>query len=177
MVGNRCLSRSDLLVLILVATTTCAMAGDVPSKLVSNSEIRALVEPGDKAVELFPNEVKLVRFDKPFSTIIVGEPRIADATAQGELLVLTGKSPGRTTVIVLDSENRELMNKRVAVSEFAGIRRVIVNSASRKDGSLQTNVTAYGCAKGRLCDVAKSPEAGFSSLPKGSSVNVPVGAD
>src|SRR6266446_7390736 len=91
MVGNRCLSRSDLLVLILVATTTCAMAGDVPSKLVSNSEIRALVEPGDKAVELFPNEVKLVRFDKPFSTIIVGEPRIADATAQGELLVLTGK--------------------------------------------------------------------------------------
>ena len=102
---------------------------------------------------------------------------IADATAQGELLILTGKTPGRTTVIVLDSANNELLRKRVTVSEFVGISRVTVSSASRKEGSLQVNVHIYGCAKGRLCELLKSPEGSFSSLPKGSSVSVPVGAD
>jgi hypothetical protein len=152
------------------------MAEDIPSTLARSPEIRGLVEPGDKTIELFPNEVKLVRFDKPFSTVVVGEPRIADATAQGDMLILTGKAPGRTTVIVLDSGNNELMKKRVVVSEFTGIDRVTVNSASRKEGSLQVNVSIYGCAKGRLCELLKSPEGSFSSLPKGSSVSVPVGS-
>ena len=177
MVGYRCWSNCILVVPVLVTTISYATAEDVSSELVRNFGTQTVVDPGIQTVDLFPNEVKLLKFAKPFSTVIVGEPRIAEATAQAEWLILTGKSPGRTSVIVLDSGNNVLLNRRITVSEFAGMRRVSVNSASHKDGSLQTNISVYGCPRGRLCELAKSPEGVLSSLPKGSSVNVPVGAD
>ena len=49
------------------------------------------------------DQAKLVRFDEPASTIILGNPSIADAAVQsGSLLVITGKNFGGTNLIVLD---------------------------------------------------------------------------
>jgi Flp pilus assembly secretin CpaC len=51
----------------------------------------------DSDVEIAPSSVKLLRFDSPFATIIIGDSKIADATAQaGNIVVLTGKTIGTT---------------------------------------------------------------------------------
>ncbi len=55
------------------------------------------------------DEAELVRLDQPASTIIVGNPSIADALVQNPtLLVVTGKSYGSTNLIVLDPQGEKV---------------------------------------------------------------------
>ncbi len=50
------------------------------------------------------DRAKLVRLESPASTVIIGNPSIADALVQNrEMLVVTGKSFGVTNMIVLDA--------------------------------------------------------------------------
>lgn len=59
---------------------------------------------------------KLVSFEQPARTIIIGNPAIVDGTLNDEYtLVLTGKSVGTTNMIVLDGEGREMINTTVSV--------------------------------------------------------------
>ncbi len=56
--------------------------------------------------------------------IIVGNPSIADVSVQnGKLLVVTGKTVGVTNMIVLDSQHRKILSKRISVK--ADTRRIV----------------------------------------------------
>ena len=55
------------------------------------------------------DQAELVRLDEPASTIIIGNPSIADALVQNpRLLVVTGKSYGSTNLIVLDPDGEKV---------------------------------------------------------------------
>ncbi len=80
----------------------------------------ALVPSADvlaREVKLVPDKAKILRLDRPASTIIVGNPAIADATIRsGSMMVLTGKSYGNTNLIALDGAGEEIANINLTVA-------------------------------------------------------------
>jgi Flp pilus assembly secretin CpaC len=59
---------------------------------------------------------RLLSFEQPARTIIIGNPAVVDGTLNDEYtLVLTGKSVGTTNMIVLDGAGREMINTTVSV--------------------------------------------------------------
>lgn len=60
---------------------------------------------------------KILRLDEPASTIVIGNPGIADASVQDEkTVVLTGKTAGTTNLIILNEDGMEVANTMVRVS-------------------------------------------------------------
>jgi Pilus formation protein N terminal region len=63
------------------------------------------------------DEARLIRLDRDAAQVIVGNPSIADVSAQSpRLLVVTGKSYGSTNVIALDSQGGEILSARLGVA-------------------------------------------------------------
>jgi Flp pilus assembly secretin CpaC len=62
------------------------------------------------------DHARLVRLPERVSTIVIGNPLIADAAVQsGGLMVVTGKGYGTTNIIALDRSGAVLMEKTVEV--------------------------------------------------------------
>lgn len=62
------------------------------------------------------DQAKVMRLPEKVSTIVIGNPLIADASLQsGGIMVLTGKGYGSTNMLALDSKGQVVMNKTVQV--------------------------------------------------------------
>jgi len=60
---------------------------------------------------------KIMKLDRPATTLVIGNPGIADATVEDEkTLILTGKTAGSTNLIALDEKGAEVANLVVRVS-------------------------------------------------------------
>lgn len=84
------------------------------------------------------NMARVLRINAPAATVIIGNPAIADVTIQDpQTLILTGKSFGRTNMIILDSEGDPVADTIVEVAQvksdtvtvFMGDRRTSVACA------------------------------------------------
>ena len=85
----------------------------------------AALQPACAAeITVILDQAKLVKLPEKVSTIVIGNPLIADASVQaGGLMVLTGKGYGVTNIIALDRAGAVLMEKSVGVE---GPRNVLV---------------------------------------------------
>ena len=62
------------------------------------------------------NMARILRINSPASTVIIGNPGVADVTIQDpQTLVLTGKSYGQTNLIVLDSVGNPIADTLIEV--------------------------------------------------------------
>lgn len=62
------------------------------------------------------NMARILRISAPANTVIIGNPRVADVTIQDpQTLVLTGKSYGKTNMIVLDAAGNAIADTMVEV--------------------------------------------------------------
>jgi hypothetical protein len=79
--------------------------------------IAATAEPARAAdISVVLDQAKLEKLPEKVSTIVVGNPLIADASVQaGGLLVVTGKGYGVTNVLALDRAGNLLMEKTIEV--------------------------------------------------------------
>lgn len=69
------------------------------------------------AVSVVLDQAKLLRLPDRVSTIIIGNPAIADGTLQsGGLLVVTGKGYGTTNLMVLDSKGTVIAEHTITVT-------------------------------------------------------------
>jgi putative type II/III system pilus formation protein len=67
-------------------------------------------------VSISIDQARLVKIPDRVTTIVIGNPLIADATLQGGgLLVVTGKGYGATNLLALDRNGRVVMSKDVLV--------------------------------------------------------------
>jgi hypothetical protein len=67
-------------------------------------------------IDVVIDRAKLVKVPEKASTIVIGNPLIADATIQsGGLMVITGKGYGLTNIIALDRGGKVLMDGSVEV--------------------------------------------------------------
>lgn len=63
------------------------------------------------------NQAKVVKLARPADTIIVGNPKIADASVQdAQTIVLTGKGFGITNLVILDQDGKPIVDEQVSVS-------------------------------------------------------------
>jgi hypothetical protein len=75
-------------------------------------------------VSVLLDQARLVKLPDRVTTLVIGNPAIADATVQsGGMMVITGKGYGTTNVIALDRSGAVLMEASVTV---AGPRGVVV---------------------------------------------------
>ena len=122
-----------------------------------------LSSPCLQTVALKPNFISTFTLDKPFKTILIGNPKIVDATAQDDrTVVLTPQAVGETNIIFLDERNIQITSINVLVDEGVATSRVKIHNKA-----LLTSFTTYRCWENR-CEyvdevTAKEPAA----LPRG----------
>jgi len=68
-------------------------------------------------VVVLADQAKLLSVGGEPSTIVVGNPNIADVTIQGSNVFVHGRNFGSTNLIVLDKEGNQLANLDVTVSQ------------------------------------------------------------
>lgn len=62
------------------------------------------------------DRAKVFRISRPASTVIIGNPAIADATIEDDVtLVLTGRAFGVTNLIVLDQDGEPIVDETIIV--------------------------------------------------------------
>ncbi len=92
---------SAVIGIVAFALSAPAQANDIP--------------PGDR-LNVAMDEAKLVKLPERVTTIVVGNPLIADVSLQsGGLAVLTGKGYGATNFIALDRKGNALFEKIIEV--------------------------------------------------------------
>lgn len=69
----------------------------------------------ETVIRMDVDSAHLVKLSGEPSTVVLSNPLYADATIQGDRLVLIGKNTGRTNVIVLDLDGNQLANFTVKV--------------------------------------------------------------
>jgi len=71
---------------------------------------------GEDAIGVVVDQAKLVRLPDKISTLVVGNPLIADVTLQtGGLMIVTGKGYGSTNVIAMDRDGNVLIDRMIQV--------------------------------------------------------------
>jgi Flp pilus assembly secretin CpaC len=91
-----------------------SLAALVVGALLAGSPPAALAESAPVTVKV--NMARILRISAPASTVIVGNPGVADVTIQDpQTLILTGKSYGQTNLIVLDSTGSPIADTMVEV--------------------------------------------------------------
>lgn len=85
----------------------------------------ALVQPAfsEETVDLVIDFAKILKLDEPISTLIIGNPGIADAAIQdGQTIILTGKAAGMTNLIAINENGDEIANLLLRVA--SNVRRL-----------------------------------------------------
>ncbi len=92
----------------------------------------------DDAIVVTVDRAKIFRVSRPASTVIIGNPSIADATVEDErTLVLTGRSFGVTNIIILGEDGEPIVDRTIVVRSHESNTVRIYRRASRE---------TYACA-------------------------------
>lgn len=142
--------RGGRLILGSLGVFLCVIVG--PGLSASDRHARAdAPAPGD-TISIVMDEARLIRVPERTATIVIGNPLIADASIQaGGLIVLTGKSYGRTNLMALDRAGNALLQKSLlvkgpaeAVVVYRGAARETYSCAPRcEPRNVLGDATAY----------------------------------
>lgn len=110
----------------------CVVISVLAAALVVHSPAVADGGAGDDGISVVLDQARLIKLPERVSTIVIGNPLIADVSMQpGGLMVVTGKGYGVTNLIALDRTGATLMERQVEVKGaymntvvvFRGIQR------------------------------------------------------
>jgi Flp pilus assembly secretin CpaC len=111
-------------------------------------------------------QARVVRLAKPATSIIVGDPTVADVTLDDPTtLVIFGKAPGETNLVVLSSSQEMLFDWPVVVSPETG-RHVTVLDASAEPAPVEV---LYSCGEQRCTRVLSPSDIAFSASSRTST--------
>ncbi len=100
------------------------------------------VSPKANAGELWltMDQVRAFELSKPISSVVIGNPSIADVTVQSnEQIFLHAKAPGLTNIYFYDLEGNRLDNVMVRVQSATGNMLVLHKGADRETYSCTVN--------------------------------------
>ena len=71
----------------------------------------------DGMLNVFMNQARVLKLDRPVSKVIIGNSDVADATvADAKTIVLTGRSFGTTNLVIIDTDGNAIVDERILVS-------------------------------------------------------------
>lgn len=126
------------------------------------------VRQAEGVVKVVVDFARPLILDRPARTVIIGNPAIAQATlSDDKTVVLTGKAPGSTNLIVMDADGAEMANLVLDVVA-AGGRLVTVHEGNGQ--------ATYSCTEG--CDRVQGeiPAAPPAEAPQTIDAGNPTGA-
>ena len=92
---------------------------------------------------------------KPFQTIVIGDPKIVEATVQNDkTVVLTGKAPGKTDVIIFDNKHEPMFTAKIDGGGDPNLVLVHSRGTIGQSGQLQSSWT-FSCPDRGLCSIVK----------------------
>lgn len=131
---------------------------------VSSLAAPAAGEELDDAISVKVNLARILRIGAPAATVIIGNPGIADVTIQDpQTLVLTGKSYGRTNLIVLDAAGEPIADTLIEVIQQQADLLTVYQGTQR---------TTLACAPVCQPTIMLGDDTEFTSLSLGSSAIV-----
>jgi hypothetical protein len=111
----------------------------------------------------------LVTLSAPARDVIVGNPAIADVSVSDQRhLIVTGKGPGVTNLLVTDAAGRTIFNRQIVVSGASADRIALINGST---------ITRYACAP--VCEpvgAAQGAPAGGGEGPRSPGLSAPAPA-
>jgi len=108
------------------------------SLLVTTPQRAQADDANSGVIEVLTDQARIHRLPRAASTIILGNPLMADVSVEGgKLLVITGKNYGTTNLIALDSEGKEIGHFNLHV-KTSGIHKVTLQRG--------TGRISYACA-------------------------------
>jgi Flp pilus assembly secretin CpaC len=118
----------------LVSLPNNAQADEAPRQPPSIQESSSQVIGREIAtISVIMDFAKLLSFDQPARTIVIGNPGIVDGTLSDEnTIVLTGKAVGTTNMIILGEGGREIANLTVDVARNNSQLTVVNHGATQQ---------------------------------------------
>jgi hypothetical protein len=111
-------------------------------------------------------EARVVRLAKPATSVIVGDPTVADVTLDDPTTVVVfGKAPGETNLIVLSGSQEMLFDWPLVVSP-SNTRHVTVLNASSDPAPTEV---LYSCGNERCARVLSPSDIAFSASSSSTS--------
>lgn len=78
---------------------------------------RAEDQVKEKNLNIDWQEAQIIKLDRPAASVIIGDPTVADVSLEDpSTIVLFGKSPGETNMIVFDSNHKLVVSASVTVT-------------------------------------------------------------
>jgi hypothetical protein len=113
-------------------------------------------------------EARIVKLSQPATSVIVGDPTVADVTLDDPTtLVVFGKAPGETNLIVLSKSQEMLLDWPVLVNPI-NERHVTVLDASADKAPSEV---LYACGAERCTRVLSPSDIQFSASTSSNSTN------
>ena len=102
----------------------------------ATAQISGTVEPrASESIAIELNEGQLIRFDEPAASVFITNPNVADINVRSaQLVYLFGKTPGKTTLFALDSDDNVIANMEI----------VVQHNLTRLQGALETLLPTAG---------------------------------
>ncbi len=102
----------------------------------ATAQISGSVEPRpSEHITIELNEGQLVRLDEPAASVFITNPNVADINVRSaQLVYLFGKTPGKTTLFALDSDDNVIANMEI----------VVQHNLTRLQGALETLLPTAG---------------------------------
>ena len=120
----------------------------------ADEDFQAMNTVPEAGIRVLLNQAKIVKLSQAASTIIIGNPEIADATVRdAQTLVLTGRGFGQTNLVILDGAGNPILDERIAVSRENGTALRIYR---------QSNIETLSCEP--YCEKAYLTEAEVQSI-------------
>jgi Flp pilus assembly secretin CpaC len=111
-------------------------------------------------------EARVVKLAKPATSIVVGDPTVADVTLDTpDTIIVFGKTPGETNILVL-SDNQELLLDWPVVVSPTTARHVSVLNASSAEAPTEV---LYACGTERCARVLSPTDVQFQSSATSST--------
>src|SRR5476649_204265 len=109
------------------------LVASLAATLLSATTIVATPTQAD-TITVHVDAAQIMKLPEKVSTIVIGNPLIADATLQaGGILVVTGKGFGSTNLLALDRAGRVVMDKTVQVLAPTGNSLVVVYKGTARE--------------------------------------------
>ena len=111
-------------------------------------------------------EARVVKLAKPATSVVIGDPTVADVTLDTpDTVIVFGKTPGETNILVLSGDQELLLDWPVVVSPVTARHVSVLNATA---GAAPTEVL-YACGTERCTRVLSPTDVEFAASATSST--------